>query len=208
MRYAFVLVMVTFCVTSCTSPRKEPPPTGVSQQFLPADPTTKPTWPRYPFWTGTYVSTSEISGYSGTVLALDADGSDQGRYRMRFYSDAHIANEIMQDEAWGSFLASGPHLYLPLAHGQMENGKPSLSASLERYTFAIINTHAVLLRDDALAAFRKDNKLYDYGILIRISDRSGMMEDLTHLNHPSIKQLYSDPGKPWNDPFVHGPNER
>ena len=54
------------------------------------------------------------------------------------------------------------------------------------------------------SALRKENKLYDYGILVKVKDQADFMLDLGKVEHPSVKVLYSDPAKSWNDPFVHG----
>ena len=75
-------------------------------------------------------------------------------------------------------------------------------------TRAVIQGHTVLLRDDALKAYRENNQLYDYGILIRVSDKATLFTDLDHVKHESIKVLYQDRSKGWDDPFVHGPNPR
>ncbi len=64
------------------------------------------------------------------------------------------------------------------------------------------------MRDDAYNAFIKENKLYDYGILIRVASIVDPFLDLDEVEHKSIKELYDDKKKTWNDPFVHGPNER
>jgi hypothetical protein len=64
------------------------------------------------------------------------------------------------------------------------------------------------MRDDALRAYRDNNKLYDYGILVRTDDVPSLLLDLKTVERPSIKSLYDDPSKPWRDPYVHGPNAR
>src|SRR5206468_5709849 len=95
-------------------------------------------------------------------------------------------------------------LYIPHAYGHIRDGKPDLTASLDRMSLIEINGHKTLMRDDALRTFRNENKLYDYGILIKVSDDPFYPLDLKKAEPPSIKLLYSDPTKPWNDPFVHG----
>jgi hypothetical protein len=159
-------------------------------------------------WLGVYASTSEVGGFSGTVLALERDWNDELRYRMHFYSDVSSADAIEQDELRGDCLTEGDTLYLPQAYGFMREGKPVLQAKVTRYTRVTINGHPVLLRDDALRAYRANNKLYDYGILVRVGGPPEWSADLRSVKHPSIKTLYPDPSKPWDDPFVHGPNAR
>ncbi|HEV2296590.1 MAG TPA: hypothetical protein VGR35_22290 [Tepidisphaeraceae bacterium] len=105
-------------------------------------------------------------------------------------------------------MIEGRVVYLPEAYGYMHDGKPLLLASITRHTLIEVNGRKVLMRDDALRAFREHNKLYDYGILVKVKDEAGIMLDLRKVEHPSIKVLYADPAKPWNDPFVHGANSR
>jgi hypothetical protein len=158
-------------------------------------------------WIGVYSSTKEVGGFSGTVLALEKGVRGEVSYRKRFYSDVQIGNEIGDKEKTGSCLVDGRHIYVPDAFGYSSDGKVRLMASVERYTLLTINGQTVLLRDDALAAFEKENKLYDYGILMKVSDDQGLI-DLESVEHRSIKVLYQTSTKPWRDPFVHGPNER
>jgi hypothetical protein len=159
-------------------------------------------------WIGVYASTSEIRGFSKTALALERGPRDEIGYRLRSHSDVVSAQSIEQDERSGGCLTDGRTLYLPEAYGWVRDGKPRLRASITRFTRLRVNGRTVLMRDDALRAFREENKLYDYGILVKVSDHAGGSTDLREVEHPSIKVLYSDPAKPWSDPFVHGPNKR
>jgi hypothetical protein len=127
---------------------------------------------------------------------------------MHSYSDVSSADDIKQDGQRGTRLIDGRTLYLPLAYGYMHDGKPHLLASMTRFTLMELNGRKVLMRDDALRVFRGQNKLYDYGILVKENDQADIMLDLRKVEHPSIKVPYSDPAKPWNDPFVHGANSR
>jgi hypothetical protein len=159
-------------------------------------------------WIGVYASTGEIGGFAGTVLVLEKELRDDIGYRLRSYSDRSSTHDIKQDEQRGRCLIDGRTLYLPEAYGYMHDGEPQLLASITRFTLIEINGRNVLMRDDALRAFREENKLYDYGILIKVKDQADILLDLRKVEHPSITVLYSDPAKPWNDPFVHGPNSR
>ena len=85
---------------------------------------------------------------------------------MRSYSDVVLQNQIPQDQFTGSCRLDGDAVYIPEASGKIENGKVSLSATLERYTLFTMNHQTVLMRDNALKAFQKDGSLYDYGILM------------------------------------------
>jgi hypothetical protein len=157
-------------------------------------------------WVGVYSSPEEIGVFSGTVLVIEKD--DELHYRKRFYSDVVSANDIKQDVRTGGCLADGDRLFIPEAYGYYRDGKPQLLASVERFTRASINGRIVLLRDDAREAYESEDKLYDYGILIKIADKADLMLDLDEVKHESIKLLYTDKTKGWKDPFVHGPNER
>ena len=157
-------------------------------------------------WQGVYAMPSEVAGFAGEVLLLDEEFGRHS-YAMQTYSDMVSTDDIPQDKLSGSYLTEGEVLYLPHAIRYMRDGKPRLLAGIDRYTRVRINGRDVLLRDDALRAYRQENKLYDYGILIKVSDEGGLV-DLSKVERPSIKVLYADPSKPWADPFVHGPNPR
>jgi hypothetical protein len=191
---------------------------GVRNRASPPSPPPNPTGSREPAavadvadWPGVYSSTSEVGGFTGTVLVLERDrpdSPDELDYRTRFRTDFISTNSIPQSTYSGSARTDGDRLYLPKASGYYSDGKPRLLASIDRYTRMTINGHAVLMRDDALKAYREQNRLYDYGILVRVADRVRAHDDLRKVEHPSIKLLYQDAAKPWRDPFVHGPNER
>jgi hypothetical protein len=199
--------MLALVGLSCRS-SQDPPPTPATSRTV-AIATTTPSPPNVPnVWLGVYASPGEIGGFSGTTLVIDTDSRNELSYRKRSYSDRISENSIAQDERHGSCLAEGDTLYVPEAYGYFSDGKPRLLASIERLTRVTINGHQVLMRDDALKSFREDNKLYDYGILIKVSNASGWDVRLENVPSPSIKALYADPSKPWKDPFVHGPNSR
>jgi len=200
-----LLFVTALAVAGCSS--AAPAPEGRSNAAEAKASTTATTSPkRIRAWVGVYASPSEISGFAGSVLDL-MSGADHA-YRLRRYSDVRSANNIEQDELAGSYLTDADVLYLPQASGYMIDGKPRLLASMERYTRIQINGHAVLMRDDALRAFREENKFHDYGILIQVSDQANGLEDLKKVQHPSIKLLYINPIGGWADPLVHGPNNR
>ena len=157
-------------------------------------------------WRGIYVSTCEISGFSGTAMSLGPLEDGQRKYRKHFYSCVSMdlpelppiieANEnILTITERYEFRTSDGALHDPIEHET-------------KYTRKKINGHIVLLRDDALKQFELDNKLYDYGVLVKISDNHDSIDDLSNAPHPSIRDLYGDPELGWNDPFVHGANTR
>jgi len=159
-------------------------------------------------WLGVYSSPSEIGGFTGTVLSISNNLSDGLRYRKRFYTDVISPDDIEQDESTGSCLIEGNRIYIPEAFGFYHKDKLQLDAAISLYTKVTVNGHITLMRDDAYAAFKAGQKLYDYGILIKVSAKNDLLFDLDTVQRKSITVLYSDPTKRWQDPFVHGPNER
>jgi len=160
-------------------------------------------------WIGAYSSPGETGGVSGTVLVITHPfESKEIQYKMTFYTDVHTTGEIEESEKSGQLLAEGEELFLPQASGYTREGKVSLRAYIERYTRVRVNGRTVLMRDDALREFREHDRLYDYGILIKVSDTADLFTDLEKVKHESIKVLYRDPKKEWKDPFVNGGNER
>ena len=150
-------------------------------------------------WSGIYSSTAEIRGFTGTVLLLEPSTGHDLSYRMRFYSDA---GDRDNDIKHGNCLVEGATLYVPMTSG-------STYASVERYTMLTVNGYRVLMRDDAFKLFREQNKLYDYGILIKVAEATANVRPgLQDVEHKSIKSLYGDPSKSWKDPYVNGPNSR
>jgi len=160
-------------------------------------------------WVGVYSSPAEIGGFSGTALVIEESiVGNELRYRKSFYSDVKSPDDIEQEIRTGSCLIDGNRIFIPEAYGYVRGGKPHLLASIERLTRASINGRVVLLRDDARVAFASENKLYDYGILIKVADKPDLLLDLTEVKHESIKVLQKDKSKVWQDPFMNGPNER
>jgi hypothetical protein len=159
-------------------------------------------------WIGVYSSPSEIGGYSGTALSIEKSFSGGLEHRMTFYSDVVIKGSIEQSELEGDVLIDGDKIYIATASGFYSHRKPVLSGRVERYTRVRIKGRTVLLRDDALEAYRRHDRLYDYGILIKVADRTDSSVDLKNVRHESIKVLYRNPKNEWNDPFVHGANKR
>src|SRR5689334_18474260 len=121
-------------------------------------------------WAGVYASTSEIRGFSGTVLVLKKDSEGEVHYREHSHHDVSTAGSIEQDEERGTCLIEGRTIFVPRAYGFMNDGKPVLLANIDRFTFMEVNGRKVLMRDAALRAFRDENKLYDYGILVKVSE--------------------------------------
>jgi hypothetical protein len=75
---------------------------------------------------------------------------------------------------------------------------------VDPWTANVINGIPVLMRSDALKAWREQKKIYDYGILIKIQ---AMVEEDGYVARPSVKSLYDadKQGMQWKDPFVNGP---
>ena len=157
---------------------------------------------------GVYSSPSEIGGFSGTVLVIERGLSGELGYWKTFYTDVVSPDDIEQDIRSGSVLVEGDHVYIPEASGYYRDGVPRLMASIDRYTLVTVNEHQTLMRDDAYKVYQQENRLYDYGILIKVSDKRPSLLKLDDVEHKSIKVLYDDPSGEWQDPYVHGPNER
>lgn len=207
---AGILVSAIAFLTSGCSPSANPAASAtrpVERDATAA--TTQPAINDYSSWIGVYSSTSEIGGFTGTVLSLEDTFTAGGlRYRMKFHSDVVVANMIRESEEHGQPLVEGDELYLPEATGYVLDGKTSLSASITRYTRINVQGRTVLMRDDALREFRKHNRLYDYGILVKVLDKADLFLNLADVKHESIKVLSQNTTRPWQDPFVHGPNAR
>jgi hypothetical protein len=157
-------------------------------------------------WIGVYVSTGEIADFSGTVLGLGSGLNGDPSYRKRFYSDVVLANAVGQEESTGYALIEEERIYIPKASGYKDGNDIRLSATVERWHRLTINKHQVLMRDDAFKAYTDEKKLYDYGILVKVSDSMKWDTDLSKVQTVSIKLLYEDPKADWKDPFVNGPN--
>lgn len=153
-------------------------------------------------WVGVYSSTSEIGGFTGTVLVIEEGlNLPELRYRMSFYTDASQAGEIHEKVKTGWLLTNSAQLYVPEATGYTRDNQVSLSASITRYTRVRIRGRVVLLRDDALGEYRDHNRLYDYGVLIQVSDRVDSFVEMEQVRHESIRTIQPS-DKPWRDPFV------
>ena len=163
-------------------------------------------------WIGVYTSPEEVGGYSGTALDIKEGYFGKLSHRMTFYSDGNLVVEgtrdIEEPEKSGDVMVDGNKLYVATATGSITHGKASLDAGLERYTRVRVCGRVVLMRDDALELYRRKNELYDYGILIKVSDSDGSLSKLAAAKHESIKVLYQHPANGWQDPFVNGPNVR
>jgi hypothetical protein len=195
-------MLVLLSIGTACSKQQSTAPRGIPAPSQPIAATTDDSW------LGIYSSPSEIGGFSGTVLAIEKDYKGSLAHRMTFHSDVVGGDMIKEREKSGEVLTDGDKLYVATAFGFMHDGKPSLGADLTRYTRLQIQGRTVLLRDDALQEYQQHNRLYDYGVLIKVSDTVDTLSKLEDAKHESIKTLYIDPSKKWNDPFVNGPNER
>ncbi|MGC4004604.1 MAG: hypothetical protein QM811_16375 [Pirellulales bacterium] len=190
-------------------------PSKVKEPNGKTDPATDTEFPEYSF-RGVYVSPSEIGGFSRTKLVIEKYEILPGcYYRMTSSSCVRAIFqgevEIEEKEKHGEVLSDGDKLYIPEATGRQSKEKIELRAGIERYTRVMINGRTVLMRDDALKAWTKDRELYDYGILIKVGEVDENADadiDLAKVRSESIKVLYKDQTKPWNDPFIHGPNKQ
>jgi hypothetical protein len=144
-------------------------------------------------WAGVYSTPSEIGGFSGTVLAIEVDAAGQLFCRKWFHTDVNPeTNDFEGKQVYARLTAAGD----------------TLVVDGDAYTRMTLQNRTVLMRPDALSAYQKRNELYDYGILIKVSDTVPADLKLSTAPHESIKCLYTDPSNPWADPYVRGANER
>lgn len=177
---------------------------GCGSRPKPSKPSAASVAPTPNSFVGIYASPVETGGIAGTVLQIQHNKTSGLLYRMTSYSDVVIGDNPGPDIDTGSCSTIDNVLYISSTIAGPDDGN--------HYTRLTINKHVVLMRDDALETFRKDDKLYDYGILIQVPAPEGdVLPDLYAVKHPSIKVLYKNPDDPnntWHDPFTHGPNSR
>jgi hypothetical protein len=191
MKTAIPFLLICLWLVGCSE--KTPAPERSASKVAVAEKSTAPA-ANDDDWVGVYSSPEEIGAFSGTVLVIDKSNDGDGpNYRKSFHSDVHVQivgmSAIEQDVRTGSCLIDGNRIFIPEASGYMQDGKPELRASIERFTRATINGRVVLLRDDAQQAYESENKLYDYGILIKVADTADLLLDLDEVRHESIKSL-------------------
>ena len=110
-------------------------------------------------------------------------------YRMYYKSDGPPRpGAIEQEEEWGQCLIDGRMICIPRASGFWRAGKPQVFAHVQRYTWMRLGGRPVLMRDDALKIYREEGKLYDRGILIKVSDEAGAAA-LKEAQRPSARDL-------------------
>lgn len=205
--FGMLVSVIAWLGSGCSAPAN--PTASTTRTAEPTAVTTQPAMNNPSSWVGVYSSTSEIGGFTGTVLSLeDAFAAGSLRYRKKFYSDVVVAGMTRGSEKDGQPFVEGDELYLPEASGSAQDGKTSLWASITRYTRVNLEGRTVLMRDDALSEFREHNRLYDYGILIKVLDKGDPFLNLADVKHESIKVLYENTTRPWQDPFIYGPNDR
>lgn len=144
----------------------------------------RPTLTTSPLFEGIYVSTSEIRGFTGTILELKS-----GKFRFWFYSDVG-SNDTELPEA-GTYT--------------VKDGSVQLSTGRSWYV-GNVGSIGLLWRDDALHAWEYDERIYDYGILMRTD--AAVPAHWWEIECPSIDEVKRALGRPtpnWRGPFVVGP---
>jgi hypothetical protein len=136
---------------------------------------------------GVYCTSHEIGGFSGTILELK-----DGKFRYWFYSDVGGLDEP-QYPLTGKYMQKDQ--VLTLDHPKVNQ---------REWIPGMVNGVPVLWRDDALQHWRKDRKVYDYGVLIKTE---GAISADGEIPRPSVKELYGANQRDgtWKDPFIHGP---
>lgn len=179
---------------------------------------------------GLYCTTSEIGGFSETILELR-----DGRFRYWFYSDARSSDDPEYPVAGTYQIQSIPPVRPPVPRRVSERRRairdsqryrsvarddgvipPQLVGEWlvlddDRITQRLwfpdtVNGIPVLWREDGLRIWREDRKIYDYAVLVKIENTEPVERDLTG---PSVRCLYDKAMqqriRQWNDPFVFGP---
>lgn len=139
---------------------------------------------------GIYATSREIAGFSGTILEIS-----DAKFRYWFYSDVRWSGEP-------EYPISGKALF------QNERVVIEFHPEREEVWFPDeINGVQVLLRDDALEAWKKESKIYDYGILIKTDYKR--VDENAKFERPSITVLFDEEMnkrlKNRIDPFITGP---
>ena len=137
-----------------------------------------------PLLEGVYVTSSEIRGFTGTILELR-----DGAYRYWFYSDVGTNDSTMPET--GTYAVEYGIV-------QLSNGDP--------WHVGNIGELGLLWRSDALEAWKQSERIYDYGILVRTEQAVPSL--WWEIESPSIdivKQALWRPTSNWRDPFIVGP---
>lgn len=153
---------------------------GVTFAVLPV----KPNLASEPLVEGVYVTTSEIRGYTGTILELQ-----EGRFRYWFYSDVGGGDKEYPET--GTYSVEGDTVYL---------------SNREAWTIGNVGSLPVLWRDDALEEWQENGRIYDYGILVQTT--GPVPANSWEVERPSIdvvNRALQRPTGTWFDPFVYGP---
>ena len=162
---------------------------------------------------GFYQSGSEIEGFSGTKLLIEEryDGKALN-FKKKFYSDVGMADQIQQDEISGEakffkgvLIIAQPSGFYYRREGETDK-KIILTATMETYYPEIVNGKMVLFREDAYGLWKKEKKVYDYGILVQTKkDIKGKLFYEIKPVKLSLKKFFNL--EKWEDPFVNGPNK-
>lgn len=140
---------------------------------------------------GVYATPGEISGFSGTTLELK-----DGGFRYWFYRDIGGLDEP-------EYSITGKY--------ELQDGKVLLrdpQVNQRQWFVDVVNGTPVLWREDALETWKRDQKIYDYGVLVWTGNEIPN-DDPYKLERRSVRNLYSAEKKKeikaWKDPFVDGP---
>ena len=136
-----------------------------------------------PLIEGVYVHPNEIGGFTGTILELK-----DGEFRYWFCSD--VGRDDTPYPQKGTYAVDDGVL-------KLSNGR--------RWYIGNAGELALLWRSDALAVWQESNRVYDYGILVRIEH--DVPELIWQIESPSINVVNQALGRPssvWRDPFIYG----
>lgn len=137
---------------------------------------------------GIYCTPDEISGFSGTVIEFKGNS-----FRYWFYTDVEGFLDTPKYPLTGEYTVQDETVVLD-----------NETINQREWSPLVFNGIPVLLRPDAMRHWREQNRIYDYGILIKVD---GKVSDDGKIARPSVKEIYDarKKDKEWKDPFVHGP---
>ncbi len=147
-------------------------------------------------WEGVYSSPVEVEGFSKMVLHLYAIDESTLVYRMIYKSDFKFSmvdsEAIEQDIFEGRCMIDGDSLYLPIANGVISKEKIKLDARVIKLVRTKLDNKTVLMRDEALEFFSKEAKVNQYGVYLRVTDKSQSTVELEKIDKWSLRKLIGD----------------
>ena len=150
---------------------------------------------------GTYVSPAECSGFSSTIVSIDSSS-----YSAWFSSD--VLPPGVSRRIDGQYVQEENRIYLVVACILSEwiikkPREPSLRLNVERWNLTNINQTIVLMKDDALKLWRKEQHQIGCDILIKVSDFPRRSNET--ITYPSLNVLTQGLGSVGSLDFTNQP---